>query len=190
MQKFGDMSKIGKKPISIPETVKVEIDNKVVKVSGSLGVWEKSVPRQVTVKVSEGLVVLSIKKPDIKSKQLFGTWRSLLANAVKGVSEGWTKTLELVGTGYRAEVQGDSLILTVGYSHPVKISAPSGIKFNVVKTEIYVTGFDREVVGEVAAKIRAVRPPEPYKGKGIRYSDEVVRKKPGKAAKTEGGVQS
>jgi large subunit ribosomal protein L6 len=119
---------------------------------------------------------------------MHGTWRAIIANMAKGVSEGWSKQLELVGTGYRAEGSERDLTLTVGYSHPVEIKAPEGISFSIEKTLITVEGIDKELVGQVAAKIRNVRPPEPYKGKGIKYIDEVVRRKPGKAAKAQGAV--
>jgi large subunit ribosomal protein L6 len=116
----------------------------------------------------------------------YGTTRSLVANAVKGVFTGWTKVMELVGTGYRAEVKGNELILTVGFSHPVVIKAPEEIAFKVEKSEIIVESVDKETLGLVCSKIRSVRPPEPYKGKGIRYKDEVIRRKAGKAAKAAG----
>jgi large subunit ribosomal protein L6 len=118
---------------------------------------------------------------------LFGTTRALINNDVKGVSEGWSKKLELVGTGFKAELLGSTLSLTVGYSHPVKIEAPEGITFKVEKTFVTVEGINREVVGQVSADIRGVRPPEPYKGKGIKYSDEIIRRKAGKAAAAKAG---
>ena len=117
---------------------------------------------------------------------MHGTYRSLLANMVNGVTEGWSRRLELVGTGYRADTTGKILNLTVGFSHPVKVDAPEGISFKVEKSDILVEGIDKVVVGQTAAKIRGIRPPEPYKGKGIRYKEEIVRRKPGKAAKAGG----
>ena len=119
---------------------------------------------------------------------LLGTTRARLANAVLGVSAGWEKKLELVGTGFRAEVNGQTLVLTIGYSHPVKIEAPEGISFKVEKNIVTIAGIDKEVVGQIAALARAQRPPEPYQGKGIKYIDEIIRRKPGKAAKTVGAT--
>jgi large subunit ribosomal protein L6 len=137
------------------------------------------------VKLEDDQMRVSTLKKNPKTKALHGTIRALIANMIKGVVDGWSKTLELVGTGYRAELSGKTLILTVGYSHPVEIEAPSGIDLKVEKTSITVEGIDKELVGHIADKIRSVRPPEPYKGKGIKYSDEVIRRKAGKAAKTE-----
>jgi large subunit ribosomal protein L6 len=121
-------------------------------------------------------------------KAIHGTLRAVLSNMIVGVKEGWSKVLELVGTGYRASLSGNKLVISVGYSHPVEFEAPKGIDFKVEKTLITIEGIDKELVGLVAAKIRSIRPPEPYKGKGIKYQDEVVRRKPGKAAKTEGAA--
>lgn len=180
------MSKIGKVKIEIPENVEIEIQDYKVKVAGPRGVLQKELPREVAVeKTSEGLRVV-LRKKTSRAKTLHGTMRAHIANMVKGVTDGWSKSLELVGTGYRAEVNGRTLTLRVGYSHPVEITAPEGISFKVEKTDITVEGVDRELVGQISAKIRAVRPPEPYKGKGIKYKDEVVRRKPGKAARAVG----
>ena len=181
-----NMSKIGKSPIEIPEGVRLEIQGQKVKVAGPKGDMEREVPKGISLKTEEGKVILVAKDNDKKTNSLHGTYRMLIANMVKGVSEGWTKELELVGTGYRAEGSGGNITISIGFSHPVKVEAPEGISFAVEKTDIKVTGADKELVGQVAAKIRAIRPPEPYKGKGIKYKDEVVRRKPGKAAKTQG----
>lgn len=176
------MSKIGKKPILIPSGVTVDVNAGKVLVKGPKGELQRSLPRKIEVNVDGTSVVVSRKDDTKPSLSLHGTLRSLIANMIKGVSEGFEKSLELVGTGFRAEVSGSFLTLTVGFSHPVKIGAPEGITFKVEKTIITVSGIDKEVVGQVAANIRAVRPPEPYKGKGIKYVEEIIRRKPGKAA--------
>ena len=176
------MSKIGKKPVSLPSGVTVEVSGGKILVKGPKGELERNIPRKISAEVSDGIVTISRKDDTKPSLSLHGTIRSLVANMVKGVSEGFEKSLELVGTGFRAEVSGLSIILTVGYSHPVKIEVPVGIALKVEKSIITVSGIDKEVVGQVAANIRAVRPPEPYKGKGIKYVEEIVRRKPGKAA--------
>lgn len=180
------MSKIGKQPISIPEGAKVEVSGKSVKVSGPKGELEIALPRSVEASVTGGKVEVSVKGQGKLQTSLHGTFRALINNMVKGVTEGWQKKLELVGTGFRAEVSGNLLSLTVGFSHPVKIEAPEGISFKVEKNMIDVSGIDRQVVGQVAANIRAVKEPEPYKGKGIKYVDEIIRRKPGKAAAKAG----
>lgn len=185
-QKFGDMSKIGKLPIKLPEGVGVEVVGDVVKVSGPKGNLSLRISNLIKLEEKEGILTLSLKKNNPKYFPIYGTMRSLLSNMVEGVFRGWTKEMELVGAGYKAELSGETLVLNVGYSHPVKIEAPEGINFKVEKTFITVEGIDKELVGQIAAEIRAVRKPEPYKGKGIRYIDEIVRRKAGKAAKTVG----
>ncbi len=182
------MSRIGKQPIKLPEGVTLEVSGQTVKVSGPKGILERELARGLEVKINKDLVVVSPKKTDRKHKALHGTFRALIANMVKGVSEGWSKELELVGIGYRVEASDKDIILNVGYSHPVKIEAPEGIIFETEKTQITIKGIDKELVGKVAAEIRRVRPPEPYKGKGIKYKDEIVRRKPGKAAKAQEGA--
>jgi large subunit ribosomal protein L6 len=148
---------------------------------------ERHFPAEISVEVKEGKVLVSTKGSGKYIMSIFGTIRALINNDVKGVSTGWSKKLELVGTGFKAELAGTTLSLTVGYSHPVKIEASPGITFKVEKTVVTVEGFDRELVGQVSADIRGVRPPEPYKGKGIKYSDEVIRRKAGKAAAAKAG---
>jgi large subunit ribosomal protein L6 len=176
------MSKIGKQPVVIPTGVSVEVDSGKVVVKGPKGELTQALPRKISVEIKEGKALVSRKDNTKSSTSLHGTLRALISNMVKGVSDGFVRELELVGTGFRAEVVGSDLSLIVGYSHPVKIKAPDGITFKVEKSIISVFGSDKEVVGQVAANIRSARPPEPYKGKGIKYVEEVVRRKPGKAA--------
>lgn len=180
------MSKIGKAPINIPEGVTVSVDGLEVSVVGPRGSLKRKFSRKVNIEIKEGKILVSAKGTGKSTLSVWGTTRAIIAGMVEGVVNGWKKELELVGTGYRAEVQGTTLILTVGYSHPVNIEAPEGIAFKVEKTIITVEGPNKEVVGQIAANIRNVRPPEPYKGKGIKYLDEVVRRKAGKAAKAVG----
>lgn len=182
------MSKIGKAPVIIPEGVTVTIEGQTVSVSGPKGTLSRKFPREVSFEIKDGQVLVSCKKETKTAKSIFGTTRALINNMVLGVSKGWVKELELVGTGYRAETKDKNLILTVGFSHPVEITAPEGISFKVEKTIITVDGPDREIVGQIAANIRGVKPPEPYQGKGIKYRDEIVRRKAGKAAKTVGAA--
>ena len=182
------MSKIGKQPIELPPGVSVEVSGNVVSVRGPKGNLDKKLPGGIAVEVKNSEVKVEKKKNTLRTKALHGTLRALINNMVQGVSEGWMKELELVGTGYRAEGSEKELVLNVGYSHPVKIEAPVGVTFEIGKTAIKVAGADKELVGQIAAKIRAVRPPEPYKGKGIKYKDEVIKRKPGKAAKGEGAT--
>ena len=182
------MSKIGKQPVKLGEGVKTEMTGETLKISGVKGSLDLKIPRGVSIEVKDGELQVASKVNSKQGKSTFGTTRALIANMVKGVSEGWSKKLELVGTGYRAETDGKVLTLTVGYSHPVKIEAPEGISFKVEKTFVTVEGINRETVGQVSANIRGVRPPEPYKGKGIKYIDEVIRRKAGKAAKAAGAA--
>ncbi|KKR80246.1 MAG: 50S ribosomal protein L6 [Candidatus Daviesbacteria bacterium GW2011_GWA1_41_61] len=178
------MSRVGNVPIIIPSQVSVEVDGQKILVKGSLGQLMMEFLPQVTVTVEDNQVVIKRKREDRVSKSLHGLTRSLLANMVIGVEKGWEKKLELIGVGFRAQTAGDKLTLAVGYSHPVEIQAPPGIKFDVAdNTKITVSGIDKALVGQVAASIRKVRPPEPYQGKGIRYSGEYVRRKAGKASK-------
>lgn len=181
------MSLVGKLAIDIPEGVTVDVEGKIITVKGPRGELKKTLPVMVEVKYAndnKDKIRVEVTGKGKQARSLHGTYRALIANMVKGVSEGWVKVLELVGTGYRAESSEDTLNLLVGYSHPIKVKAPEGINFKVEKTEISVEGLDKELVGLVAAKIRAFRPPEPYKGKGIKYKNEVIRRKAGKAAKT------
>ena len=178
------MSRIGKRPITIPSKVTVTINGSHVAVKGPKGELSRVLPSAVTVE-QEGDTIL-VKRHDESrlSRQLHGLSRTLVANMVDGVSQGFQKRLEIQGVGYRAQVQGRNLVLSLGYSHPVQIEPPEGIQLAVENnTNVSVSGFDKELVGNVAAQIRDKRPPEPYKGKGVRYAGEVVRRKAGKAGK-------
>ncbi len=181
------MSKIGKQPVIIPAGVTVEVSGHSVTVKGPKGTLTRRFAPEIAVEVADNQVNVSTKGSGKYVMSLFGTTRALINNDVKGVTDGWNKKLELVGTGFKAELNGTELSLTVGYSHPVKVKAPEGITFKVEKTVVTVDGCDRELVGQISADIRAVRPPEPYKGKGIKYVDEVIRRKAGKAAAAKTG---
>ncbi len=169
------MSRIGKMPVQIPAGVEVTIADGAVAVKGPLGSLTQPVPGSVSVKRDGGNVLIERSDESITSDAMSGTLRALLANMVHGVSKGFERKLTLVGVGYRAQAQGDKLNLTLGFSHPVVHPMPKGIKVETpTQTEILIKGMDKQQVGQVAAEIRAYRPPEPYKGKGVRYADEVV----------------
>jgi large subunit ribosomal protein L6 len=177
------MSKIGQQIITIPSGVTVSIENNVATVKGPKGELKVNLSKDLDIVIDNNNISIKLKKDNKVTRSLWGTTRMLIANNVKGVTEGWKKQLELVGTGYRSEVQGTKLGLTVGYSHPVIVEAPEGITFKVEKSVINVDGIDKQVVGQVSAVIRSSRPPEPYKGKGVKYVGEYIRRKAGKAAK-------
>ena len=179
------MSRIGKIPVELPEGVTASVGDKKVEIKGSKGTLDLDIPNQINVKLEDGSIVVGRKGESKQAKSSHGTIRALIASMVHGVSEGWEKQLEIVGTGYRAQLEGKDLVLVVGYSHPVTIKAPEGITFKVEKATITVTGIDKHLVGQTAAKTRDVRPPEPYKGKGIMYQGEEIRRKAGKAAKAD-----
>lgn len=178
------MSRIGKKPVEIPAGVTITVNNSTVTVKGPKGELTRSFSPDMTIAIEENLVTVT-RPSDVKEhRALHGTTRALIANMVEGVSTGFTRGLELIGVGYRAQKQGSKLILNVGYSHPVEIEPEEGLEVIVpVNTKITITGTDKERVGALAANIRGVRPPEPYKGKGIRYEGEKVRRKEGKTGK-------
>ncbi len=177
------MSRIGKKPIQIPDAVEVNIKDKEVSVKGPKGELKRTICPEVEVVKRDKEIIVSIKKEtDKKAKSLWGLTRTLIFNMVQGVVEGHEKKLEIQGVGYRANMEGEDLVLLMGYSHPVKIKKPENINFTIEKNIITISGIDKELVGQIAAKIRKVRKPEPYKGKGIRYVGEVVRRKVGKKA--------
>ena len=174
------MSKIGKQPIIIPEDVKVNLDKNNIKVMGPKGTLEKSLPKDLEFDFQENVLIVKPLMSDRQTKALWGTWRALINNMVIGVKDGFSKELEYKGVGYKAVVEGDMLNLALGFSHPINIKTPEGINFKTEKNSIIISGIDKELVGQVAAKIRKLRPPEPYKGKGIKYKDEVIRRKEGK----------
>src|SRR5215211_1663198 len=177
------MSRIGRRPIEIPAGVSVSLDPGRVMVNGPLGELTQQVPRRMKLDQADGEIVVTRPTERGDDRALHGLTRSLIANMVEGVTKGFEKKLEIQGVGYRATLKGTSLELNVGYSHPVVIDPPEGISFEVpVPTQISVKGVDKQQVGETAAKIRKTRPPEPYKGKGIRYEGEYVRRKVGKRA--------
>jgi large subunit ribosomal protein L6 len=179
------MSRIGLAPIEIPSGVEVSVSAARVVVKGPKGTLERTFSEQVSFSIDDGIIRVSRRDDEHESKAIHGLSRALLANMVKGVSEGFSKELRTVGVGYRASLSGSTLELQVGYSHPVRIDAPEGIVFEVPEpSRIIVSGIDKQKVGQAAADVRAVRPPEPYKGKGIRYADEYVRRKAGKAGVT------
>jgi large subunit ribosomal protein L6 len=177
------MSRIGRKPIPIPEGVEIDVEPGAVTVKGPKGELSQSLSRDMKVSVEDG--TLTVERPTDRSEHraLHGLSRSLIANMVEGVTDGFEKRLQIQGVGYRARLQGKALELAVGYSHPVSIPAPEGIEFEVPQpTEVVVRGIDKQLVGETAARIRKSRPPEPYKGKGVRYQGEHVARKVGKRA--------
>ena len=177
------MSRIGKQPIAIPDSVTVSIEPEIVRVTGPRGSLEQRVSRQMTVEQEDGNVVVRRPTDRGEHRALHGLTRSLIANMVQGVTEGFERRLEIQGVGYRAQLRGKDIELAVGYSHPVQVKAPDGIEFEVpAPTQLVVRGNDKQAVGEIAAQIRKVRPPEPYKGKGIRYAGEYVARKVGKRA--------
>lgn len=180
------MSKIGKKPVAIKDGVTLTIENKEVKVSGSKGTLSFKIPKEIEVKVEDNKVLVSQKRESNELDALFGLTRAYIANMIIGVSNGFEKKLELSGVGYRASASGNTLNLSVGFSHPVIIKASEAINFNVSENVITVSGINKVEVGDTAAKVRAIRPPEPYKGKGIKYLGERIRRKAGKAAKAVG----
>jgi large subunit ribosomal protein L6 len=178
------MSRIGKEPVTIPEGVDVTVADQTITVKGPRGELTQQLRPEVTVTVEDSTVTLTRHSDEREHRALHGLYRALVQNMVTGVTEGYRRTLQIVGVGYRATARGpNGLTLQVGYSHPVEVNAPEGITFEVpTPTEIHVVGADKQLVGQVAADIRKIRKPEPYKGKGIRYADEYVRRKSGKAA--------
>ncbi len=180
------MSRIGRLPIEVPAGVEIKIDGSYVHIKGPKGELDWTFSPDMTIKMEDGMVVVARPSDQPRHRALHGTTRSLINNMMIGVSKGFERVLEIEGVGYRAELDGNNLIINVGFSHPVVVEPPEGIDFEVdMKVrQIRVKGYDKQVVGQVAADIRKLRPPEPYKGKGIRYQGEYVRRKPGKAGKT------
>lgn len=183
------MSRIGRMPISIPTGVKVEVKGASIHVEGSLGKLDQIIHPQVKVELKDGKVLVSRHEDSTFEKSLHGLHQRLISNMIKGVTSGYEKNLEIVGVGFRAKVEGKHLILQLGFSHPIKFNIPDGIKITVTdNTKINVKGADKQLVGQVSADIRDYFPPEPYKGKGIRYAGEYVRRKAGKTVAAKGAT--
>ena len=186
------MSHIGRKPIVIPENVKIKLEGDQIYAEGPLGKNSLTLHPLIDVELADGKIFVKRRDDRKESRSLHGLYRTLIANLIEGVTKGFQKTLEIVGIGYRATKQGENLVLNIGFSHPVVVEPKPGITFEVTQdpdtrqTLIIVKGIDKQVVGEQAAEIRAIRPPDPYHGKGIRYRGEVIHLKPGKAAKVGG----
>lgn len=179
------MSRIGRLPIAVPQGVTVTVDaNNFVTVKGPKGTLSRQLSKLMNINIEDGKVLVTRPNDEKKSRELHGLTRTLINNMIVGVTTGYQKTLDLVGVGYKVAKQGKKLVINVGYSHPVEVEPEEGIEFDVpAATQIVVKGIDKEVVGQVAARIRSIREPEPYKGKGIKYSDEVIRRKEGKTGK-------
>ena len=178
------MSRIGRLPIPVPAGVEVKIDGATVEVKGPKGTLSHVVPAPITVAVEEGTIMVSRPDDERISRSLHGLTRTLIANNIEGVTAGFTKGLEIVGTGYRVTAKGSDIEFALGYSHPILVKAPAGITFAVEgNTKITVSGINKQQVGETAANLRKLRKPEPYKGKGVRYAGEVIRRKAGKSGK-------
>ena len=178
------MSRIGRLPIDIPSGVDVSLDGREVTVKGPKGSLALTVAQPITVAIEEGRVLVSRPDDERESRSLHGLTRTLIANNIIGVTQGYTKGLEVVGTGYRVQARGANIEFALGFSHPVVVEPPAGISFTVEgNNRLTVSGIDKQAVGEVAANIRKIRKPEPYKGKGVRYAGEIVRRKAGKAGK-------
>ncbi len=176
------MSRIGRKPIPVPSGVTIDVDGRMIRVKGPKGELSRELRPETTLDVRDGEIVVNRASDSKQDRAYHGLTRALVANMVEGVTQGYQRALEIVGVGYRAEMKGNTLVLNVGYSHQVQYPAPEGIKISTTgPTVVVVEGIDKQKVGQVAAEIRAVRPPEPYKGKGIRYQGEQVRRKAGKA---------
>ena len=178
------MSRIGNKPITVPENVEVKIDGNKITVKGPKGTLERTVNDNISIKLENGVIVVARPNDEKENRSLHGLTRTLIHNMIEGVSNEFTKQLEINGVGYRAAKQGNKIVLTLGYSHPVEMVEPAGITYEVPNpNSIIVKGIDKELVGQMAAEIRSKRPPEVYRGKGIKYVDEHIRRKEGKAGK-------
>lgn len=186
--RFGKfMSRVGKKPVVIPAGVTVELKDETLKVKGPKGELLLAVHPKVSIAHTDSELTVSVKKPDVKAeKALWGLFRALINNMVTGVTTGFSKVLEINGVGYKASLSGTKLVMALGYSHPIEMEVPKGLEAKVEKNVITITGIDRQLVGQFAAEVRSQREPEPYKGKGIKYSDETIRRKAGKVVKAVG----
>lgn len=181
------MSRIGKNPVEIPQGVEVRLEKNKIIVKGPKGELTQEIHPKVSIEKKDNQIIVSIKNPvDKQERSLWGTFRKLISNMVEGVTEGFGKELDVVGIGYKVALSGKKLTLNVGFSHPVDYELPEGIEAKVDKNKITIIGADKQKVGQVASEIRKIRKPEPYKGKGIKYTDEIIRKKAGKAAKAVG----
>lgn len=192
------MSRIGKKPVILPAGVTADLNNGILKIKGTKGELTQEVHPKVTVTITDGEINITVaKQEDKREKALWGLFRSLVQNMVDGVTTGYTKQLDVVGVGFKAEVRGQSLVMSLGFSHPVEFNIPAGVEVKIEKdpakvtilqyqTTITLTGIDKQLVGQVAANIRELKKPEPYKGKGIKYSDETIIRKAGKVVKAVG----
>lgn len=177
------MSRIGKKPIEVPNGVTISRDGDVIKVKGPKGELQQKLVSNISVELKENEVIVTRPDDTKQNKSLHGLTRALIQNMVTGVTASYSKTLDIVGVGYRAELKGNNLLLNIGYSHPIYFMPPEGVTIEVpTQTQIVISGSDKQLVGQVAAKIRSIRKPEPYKGKGIKYSDEMIQRKAGKTA--------
>ena len=175
------MSRIGRKPISLPPGVEIKIEDNIITVKGPKGVLSQAIPEDMTINQQENELLVTRPSDAKRHRAMHGLARALVANMVTGVTTGFEKKLEMVGVGYRAQLQGNKLVINIGFSHPVEVDPPQGIEFEVpAVTKITVKGIDKQLVGNTAADIRAIRKPEPYKGKGLRYENEAVRRKAGK----------
>ncbi len=176
------MSRIGKQPINIPDGVEAKLENDEIKIKGSKGELAQAIPSEIKVEIKDKEIIVAPVKETKDSSAFWGLMRTLISNMIEGVTEGYQKQLEIEGVGFRAALQGNTLVLNLGFSHPVEVEAPEGIEFKVEKNLITVSGINKQLVGQVAADIRAKKKPEPYKGKGIHYLGEVIRRKAGKKA--------
>ena len=174
------MSRIGKRPIPIPKDVKVNLEGNVLVVAGPRGELKRKIDPEVSLSIGKDQIAVSVNDASKRANAFHGLYRALIANMVTGVSQGFERVLEIVGVGYRAELSGKTATFHLGYSHPINFELPKGIDAKIERTKITLLGIDKELLGKTAAKIRAFREPEPYKGKGIKYSDEIVRRKAGK----------
>lgn len=178
------MSRIGNKPITVPEGIEVKLDGQKITVKGPKGTLEKNINENITVKLENNVITVTRPNDEKENRSLHGLTRTLINNMIQGVSNEYTKQLEINGVGYRAAKQGNTLVLTLGYSHPVKMEEPAGITYEVPNpNSVIVRGIDKELVGQMAAEVRKQRLPEPYRGKGIKYVDEHIRRKEGKTGK-------
>lgn len=177
------MSRVGKKPIEIPEKVKITYSDNVLSVQGEKGVLTRTIHPDVQLNIDKAFLTVSIDQADKKTKSLWGMTRAVVSNMVTGVSKGFERDLEINGIGYRAELKGNSIEFNLGYSHPIDFPLPEGISAKIDKNIIKLMGIDKELLGYTASTIRAIRPPEPYKGKGVKYAEEHIQRKAGKTAK-------